>query len=47
LPRVTAKSPAGYCEIQIGRPGLEEGLRALDTDRPEVVGVKTEQLQDC
>ena len=37
----------GMCEIQIRRPGLEEGLRALDLDRPEIVGVKTEQLEDC
>src|ERR1700730_17610652 len=47
LPRVTAKSPAGCCEIQIRRPDLKEGLCALDTDRPELVRVKTEQLQDC
>jgi len=26
---------------------LEEGLRALKMDRLELVGIKTEQLQDC
>ena len=47
FPRETAKSPAECCEIQSGETGLEEGLRSLYLDRPELVGVKTEQLQDC
>ena len=45
FPRETAKSPAECCEIQSRETGLEEGLRSLYLDRPELVGVKTEQLQ--
>ena len=46
FPRETAKSPAGCCDIQIRISGLEKGLRALDTNRLELVGVETEQLQN-
>jgi hypothetical protein len=46
FPRETAKSTAGCREIQNRIPRLEKGLRALDTDRLELVGVETEQLQN-
>jgi len=46
FPAGAAKRPAGCCEIQIRRLGSKEGLRALDMDCLELVGIEAEQLQD-